>query len=163
MNDKIENKPSQKLMVRRVAGERGQGAGSLYTWGYAELSEVLGVEPLVVARAVNDGQLEPLALGELALARKQGLDVLLSLPDHVHRERPTVVGEVVVAHPPTLEIVRGLETLWALTYADIAVQVGLTPNTVRGAGKGPAKALAIRSLSSVLDFVAARHPLMSHA
>jgi hypothetical protein len=160
-------KPGEKLMVRRVAGERGQGAGSLYCYGYAEIAEVLQTKPVTVAMAVIAEALEPLSLIELALARKQGLNWLRAgcggdpeFAGRVRALRPEVVSEVVVAHRPPLKITVGLDTLWAVTYVDVGQQACGSDSAARSASKGASKSLTIRSLSSILDFVESRHPLL---
>ena len=152
-----EKKTSTPLMVRRIAGDRGQGAGCLYAFGFTEIGEALGLSVLDVAKLVSEKLLEPLHLVELALVRKRGSEaaVLQALPTE---RRPVVVSDVVVATPPEGESPAGLDTLWALTYADIADQLGLAANTVRSSAKGGSKSLNIRSLDSVLDYIAARHP-----
>jgi hypothetical protein len=154
-----DKKQSKPLMVRRVAGDRGQGAGCLYAFRFAEIGSALSLTALDVAQLVSEKKLEPLHLVELARLRKHGTSaaVLAALP--IDR-RPTVVSDVVVATPPDGEAPSGLDTLWALTYADIADQVGLAANTVRSAAKGAGKSLDIRSLDSILDYIDGRHPDM---
>lgn len=163
-------KPTSRLLqIRRVAGERGQGAASLYAFGYADLAELLDLEPLAIARLVIDERLEPLNLPELALARRHGVDWIAdcggdaTLASSLRALRPAVVSEVTVAHPPAAEQPPGLDTLWAITYAELGRQLGLSPAATRNAAKGERKALDIRSLASVLDYVEARHPLIPEA
>lgn len=166
-----ESRPiTQTLTVRRVAGDRGRGASSLYCFSYGDLAALIGSTPLAIAKAVMDGKLEPLSLVELVHARTHGLRWLLDGCDGdsvAHAQllalRPEVVAESADAHPPQIAGPRGLDTLWALTYSDIADQLGIPVMTVRNAGKGRKKALDIRSLASVLDYVAARHPLLATA
>lgn len=160
-------KQTKPLMIRRMAGERTQGAGSLYCYSYSDLAELLGCEPIDVAKAAAAGELDPLSLPELALARQHGLGWLrrqLSSEDAVAKtiidSRPLATVEVAVANPPQREAPPGLDTLWAITYACVATQVGQPVPSVRQAGKGERRTLDIRSLASVLDYVAARHPLL---
>lgn len=161
-----EKKTTKQMQVHRVAGRRGQGAGSLYCYGYVELAQVLGVTPMEVAQHVLAGDLDPLSLVELVHARKLGLPWLRGVlasqtknAQQLRAMRPDAVSDVAVASPPASEPPHGLEAMWALTYSDVAAQLGVAVTTVRSAAKGSARALNIRDLGSVLDYVAAKSPL----
>lgn len=162
-------KDSRPLMVTRVADIRGPGAKTLYAHGYAELAAVLGTEPILVAEVIHMGKLEPLNISELVLARRYGVvistgeerpyDALDALVDLAKAMRPTTISEVCVAVPPKVEAPRGLETLWAYTYSDVASQLGVSQSSLWAHARGPSAALDMTSLRSIVDFIETRHAL----
>lgn len=153
--------PSRHLEVTRVADIRGPGAKTLYAHGYAELADILGTEPILVAECVAARKLDPLNVVELVLARRHGVVISSgeqtpydTLVAKAKAMRPVSVTEVCIATPPLVEAPYGLTSLWAYTYSDLASQVGASPSATRGH-----RQLDMTSLRSIVDYVEARHPL----
>lgn len=147
-------------MVTRVAGLRGPGAKSLFAFGYADLADLLGEAPIKIAKYVHDGRLDPLNLRELVIASRMGLAEPKADETHAvmlaeaRERRPTSITEVCSAVPPRLPPPRGLETLWAISYSDVAGLLGISTAAIHAAAGGGR--IDMTSLPSVVAYIEAR-------
>lgn len=160
---------SSREAVIRAAIDRTHGASALHTFGYRELSEILGAGLGDIVLAVLDECFDPMSLVEIAIAKRHGLPWLREQRAKITpawrtilQARPATVREVCAVRPPPLPVRYGLDTLWAYGYPDLAAQTHRPPDLgeqewlqrVWNEAKPARSGFSLDNLASVVSWVA---------
>ena len=140
------------------SGRAREGSGApplLFAFGYLDLAEALQVERDAVVAAVVSGQLDPLDLDALVLARTSSLGALqrrLNPGQRIRELRLVVPSHRMAESGP----IHGLGDCWAYSYLDLAHYTHRSTGALRiSAHRG----LDPRYLTSLLDHIASQQPV----
>lgn len=150
----------ERRTVRCARGYHVPGGSPCYGYSYVELATMLGVEPAAVLTAVAGGQLDPLSLAHLALAKRHGLDAVI----YPSRRAGRVLAETRVDPIDVYKTVRvptagrplAVDTVWAFSVQDLVTATGLTRREITDQARRGS--FDFRSIASVVRWVGARLP-----